>query len=186
MKNSTRFIVGFSLLVLIACYGCSENSEVEMKEAQQAMDNAKGLHAEDLAASDFEEAMQSWNRGQSALKEGKPAKTYFLRAKSRFEKTATIAKAQQETLSRDISDMQMTIGERLAKVKSALAAGRLNSRIRTQVKPIVEEVEAGTATINNLVGQGDYLKARTMAREIQNKVYNAELILAGKTPESAP
>jgi hypothetical protein len=186
MRNSARFFIGFSLLVLIASYSCSENSEAEMKAAQQAMDNAKSFHAEDLATSDFKEAMVSWERGQNALKEGKPAKTYFLRAKSRFEKTATIAKAQLETVSKDITNMQMTIGERLAKVKIALEAGRLSSRIQNQIKPILEEVEAGTASINHLVDQGDYLKARATAKEIQTKVYNAELIMAGKKPEPAP
>jgi hypothetical protein len=185
MKNSIRFFVAGSLFILIACYSCSvPSSEAEMKAAQQAMDNAKSLHAEDLAASNWEEAMQAWEQGQAAIKEGKSAKAFFIRAKSRFEKTAAIAKAQGETLSREVSDLQLRIGERLSKLKAALVKGRLSSKIQKQIQPIVDEAEKGKDSIDGLVSQGDFLKARTAAREIQAKLYNAELIMSGKKPLS--
>jgi hypothetical protein len=185
MKNSTRFFVGCSLLILIFFYGCGvPSSEVEMKAAQQAMDNAKSLHAEDLAASNWSEAMQAWEQGQAAVKEGKSAKVFFIRAKSRFEKTAVIAKSQRDGLSRDVSEMQIRIGERLSNIKAALAKGRLSSKVQKQVQSITEEAEKGKDSIDTLVSQGDFLKARTLAREAQAKIYNAELIMAGKKPIS--
>jgi hypothetical protein len=184
MKNSTRFFIGFSLLVLVACYGCSVSSEVEMKAAQEAMDAAKSIHADELAASNWNEAMQAWYQGEAAVKEGKPSKTYFLRAKSRFEKTATIAKARRDDVAREVSDIQQTINERLAKVKTALTSGKLTPRIQNQLKPLVAEVETGSETVGTLIGQADFVKARTAAKEIQKKVFNVELILAGKKPVS--
>jgi hypothetical protein len=185
MKNSNRFFVGCSLLILIACYSCGvPSSEAEMKAAQQAMDKAKSLHAEDLASSNWSEAMEVWEQGQTAIKEGKSAKTFFIRAKSRFEKTAAIAKSQGDVLSRDISDIQLSIGERLSKIKAALIKGGMSSKIQKQVQSIASEVEKGAESIDNLVTQGDFLKARTTAREMQAKIYNAELIMAGKKPVS--
>jgi hypothetical protein len=185
MKNPIRFFVACSLFILIACYSCSApSSEAEMKAAQQAMDSAKSLHAEELAASNWGEAMQAWEQGQAAVKEGKSAKAYFIRAKSRFEKTAAIAKSQGETISREVSDMQLRIGERLSKIKTALVKGRLSSKIQKQIQPIADEAEKGKDSIDTLVSQKDYLKARTAAREIQAKLYNAELIMAGKKPVS--
>jgi hypothetical protein len=182
MKNSIRFFIGFSLLVLIACYGCSENSEEEMKAAQAAMDNAKSFHAEELAASNWKDAMQAWDEGDAAVKQGKPAKTFFLRARSRFEKTAAIAKARQDILSKEVQEMQQTISERIAKVQTALESGRLIPGVQTQIKPLMTDVKSGAASLDNLVSQQDYLKARELAKEIQTKIYNAELILAGKKP----
>ena len=184
MKNSIRFFIGFSLLVLVVSYGCSVSSEAEMKAAQEAMNAAKSMHADELAASNWNEAMQSWYQGEAAVKEGKPAKTYFLRAKSRFEKTITIAKARRDDVAREVSDMQQTIGERLAKVKTALTSGRLTSRVQNQIKPLVAEVESGSETIGTLIGQEDFVKARATAKDIQKKIFNAELILAGKKPAS--
>jgi hypothetical protein len=184
MKNALRFFIGISLLVLIACWGCGENSEAEMKQAEQAMEQAKSLFAEDLAPTNWVDAMKAWEQGQAAVKQGKPAKTYFIRAKSRFEKTATIAQAQGENLSKEVTSIQLAIGERIAKVRAALDRGKVSPKIQKQVKPLAAEVEEGMATIESLAGQKNFLKARTLAREMQTKAYNAELMLAGKKPVS--
>jgi hypothetical protein len=185
MKNSIRFFVGLSLMTMIVCYGCGvENSEAEMKAAQQAMDSAKNIHADELAALDWSGAMQAWEQGQAAVKEGKSAKTFFLRAKSRFEKAAKIATPMRDRLSKDVSDRQTNIEEGIAKAKTALQSGKLNPKVQKQIKPIVAEVESGIQSIEDLVSQGDFIKARTTAEEVGKKVYNIQLIMAGKKPVS--
>jgi hypothetical protein len=185
MRNPSRFFVGCSLLVLLVCYGCSyQIPEAELKAAQQAMDQAKSLHAEDLAPSNWKEAMLTWEQAQAAIKEQKPAKTLLLRAKSRFDKAVTIAKANGEGVKREVSEMQTTISERYAKVKAVLDNGRLISKVKNQVATLAREVGEGTSSIDKLVSDGDLIKARALAKEIQRKVYNAELILAGKKPAS--
>jgi hypothetical protein len=185
MKNVTGFFVVCSLFILVACYSCGvPNSEVEMKAAQQAMDNAKSLHAEDLAASNWQEAVQVWEQGQTAVKEGKSAKSLFIRAKSRFEKAAAIAKSQGDVMSREVSDMQLRIGEQLSKVKAALVKGQVKAKFQKQVQEMASEVEKGVETIESLVSQKDFLKAKNTAKEMQTKIYNAQLIMAGKKPLS--
>ena len=183
MKNSIRSFVAGSLLILVGCYGCGvPSSEAEMKAAQAAMDNAKSFHAESLAASNWDEAILAWEQGQAALKEGKSAKTFFLRAKSRFEKTAAIAKSNGETMSREVSQMQSGIEEALSKVRAELEKGRLSAKVQKQIKPMVAEVDQGIEPLAKLVSEGDFLKAKTLARDIQSKLYNARLIAAGKKP----
>lgn len=185
MKSSLRFFVGITLMVLIVgCCSCGvENSEVEKKDAQQSMDKAKTVFAADLEASTWEDAMKAWEQGEAAVKEGKPSKTYYLRAKSRFDKAATIAKSKSEVYSSDISAMQTTINDRFMKVKDALGRGRVSSRIQSQIKPLVTELEKGIPEIDSLVSQGSFTKANAMAKDLQNKVYNVELIIAGKKPK---
>ena len=181
MKNLTRFFVASCLLILLACYGCGvENSDVEMKQAQDSMDQAKSLHADDVTPTDWKEAVQIWDQAQTAVKNGKPAKTLFLRAKNRFDKIAVIAKSRNEMFSKDLSEMQTTINSRYEKVKKALEGGKLNAKVQGQVKTIALEIEEGNASISTLVNQGNYLKAVTKAKEVQTKVYNAELILNGQ------
>ena len=183
MKNSIRFFVGSSLLILVACYGCGVPSyETEMKAAQQAMDSAKSFHAESLAASNWNEAIIAWEQGQAAVKEGKPAKTFFLRAKSRFEKAAAIAKDNGEVMSREVAQMQTAINDGLSKIKADLEKGRISAKIQKQIKPMVAEVDQGIEPLAKLVSEGDFLKAKTLARDIQSKLYNARLIAAGKKP----
>ncbi len=181
MKNSIRFFVGLGLLVLVIC-SCGESSDAEMKQAQQAMENARSLFAEDLAPSNWKEALQSWEQGQAAVKEGKPAKTYFLRAKSRFEKTAAIAKSAGDLMSKDVQSMQAAISERLSKVEAALSSGKIASKAQSQIKPIAAEVEEASASIDSLVGQRNFVKAKALAKDVLSKIYNAELIMAGKKP----
>lgn len=184
MKNSIGFFIGISLLVLVVCYGCgAEKYEMDMQAAQQAMEKAKSFFAEDLAPSDWREAMQSWEQAQAAVREGKPSIAYFRRAKSRFEKTARVAKATADDMAKDVTAMQLTISERFAKVKSALERGKAPAGILAQVKPLAGEVEEGTASVESLASQGNYLKAKILARDIQAKVYRAELLLAGKKPQ---
>jgi hypothetical protein len=181
MKNLTRFFVGSCLLILLACYGCGvENSELEMKQAQQAMDQAKSLYAEDITPADWKEAVQIWEQAQTAVKDGKPAKPLFIRAKNRFEKLAAIAKSRNDSYSKDLSEMQQTINTRFEKVKKALEGGKLSSKVQGQVKAIALEIEEGNASIKTLVSQGNYLKAVTKAKDLQTKVYNAELVMAGQ------
>jgi hypothetical protein len=182
MKNSFHFFIGFSLLVLIAVYGCSGNPEKEIKAAEQAMDEASSYHAEEVAATDWEHAMDAFKEGQAAVKNGKPAKSHFIKARSRFEQTAAIAKSRQDDLAKEVSGLRLSIDERFSKVRAILEKGGVRSSLLKQVNPIVAEAEAGNKSISDLVTQENYLQAREMAKEVQRKIYNAELILAGRRP----
>ena len=183
MKDSIRFFVGLNLLILITCFGCGPaSSEAEMKAAQEAMEVAKSFSAEDLATSDWNDAIQAWEEAQAAVEQGKSAKTLFLTAKSRFEKTGKIAKSHHERISGEVSNMQGTINEGMNELQSALDAKLISSRAQKEIKPIMEEVEAGSESINELLDQGSLLEASDLARDLQKKVYNAQLIMEGKKP----
>ncbi|MBN1568855.1 MAG: hypothetical protein JXA73_13485 [Acidobacteria bacterium] len=185
MKNSKRFFVGCSLLILVACSSCGvPSSEAERNAALEAMENAKSFHAEELAASDWLDAMKAWEQGEAAVKEGKSAKTFFTRAKSRFEKTAAIAKSQSAVWSRDVADMQLSIMNRFSKVKAALERGRMSSRIKKQVQAIAAEIDQDIESLDGLASKGEFVKGKKLAQEIQAKIYNAELVMAGKKPVS--
>jgi hypothetical protein len=182
MKNSVRVFVGISLLVLALCSGCGENYQADMQAAQQAMDSAKAVFAEDLVPSDWKDAMKAWDQAQAAVKDGKPSVTFFKRAKSRFEKVAKQAKASGATMAEEINTMQTTISERLSKVRDQLDRGRVPGKVASQVKPIMTELQEGSATLDSLKSQGNYLKAKILAKDLQTKVYSAELIISGKKP----
>lgn len=183
MKKSLGFFVGISLLVLVVCYGCGgEKYQADMQAAQQAMDSAKALFAEDLAPSDWNEAMKVWEQAQAAVQEGKPSITYFKRAKSRFEKVTKLAKSTGDSMAQEVSAMQITINERFSKIKDALERRRVSGKTANQVKPVIAELQEGTTTLDNLVSQHNYMKAKILARDLQTKVYNTELIVSGKKP----
>ena len=182
----TRLYLGFSLLIMLALSGCGGSAEVEMAEARLAMDKAAGLHAADLAPTEFQQAQKAWDHAQSAEKEGKTgtAKVLYSSAKIYFGKASDIATSKHASLSRELNAMQLLISENFDKVQSDLAVNPLSVGQKGQVKAIVAEVETDQASIKKLVSQGDLLNAVATAKDVQTKLYNAQLILAGQSPKS--
>jgi len=180
-----RFYISLSLLVLLTSYGCEGgSSEVEMKQAQNAMDGAKSLHADDLAPTDFQQAQKAWDHAQAAAREGKiaTAKVLFESAKIYFGKAADIAKAKRNALSRELSGMQLVIDSNFDQVKNDLSKKNLSPKQRGQVEAIASEVVEGKDSISKLVIQEDFPKAVATAKDVQTKIYKAQLILAGQRP----
>jgi hypothetical protein len=165
-------------LVLIACCGCSPNLESEIIGTQKAMDRAQGFHAEELAPSDWQEAMLTWQQAQAAIKEGRSAGDSLRKAKSQFKKTAEIAEAKGKALDKEISDMQKEINERYIRI----GQGKPNSKIQKELDPILFEVRRNSSSIDNLTMHFDYVKAKAIAQDTLKKVESAELILAGGKP----
>lgn len=178
-----QFYISLSILVLLAFCGCGGgSSEVEMKQAREAMDQARNLHADNLASADFQQAQKAWDHGQAAQKEGNTAtaKVLFNSAQIFSGKAADIAKAKQDALSRELNAMQLMISKNLDQVKNDLSTNNLSSKQQGQVRAIVSEVEDGNAAVSNLVSQQDLLKAVAKAKDVQTKIYHAQLILAGQ------
>jgi hypothetical protein len=174
--------ISLSLLVLLAAYGCGGSSEIEMKQARQAMDYARSLRSDNLAPTDFQQAQKAWDHAQAAEKEGKTdtAKVLFASAKIYFGKAADIAKAKQDSLSRELGAMQRMITSNFNQVKSDLSKNHLSPQQQGRVRAIASEVEEGNASIRSLVIQKDLLNAVATAKGVQTKIYNAQLILAGQ------
>ncbi len=182
-----RLFIYFGLLSLLAAYGCGRPSvEVDMKEAKAAMERAISVHADVLAPFDFEEAKKNWDGAQTATQEGKTdtAKVRYGNARIYFYKSVEIANSKKEALSRELSAMRLLIDDNLGKVKDSLSNGSISPRLRSQVKAIASEVEKDNAAINKLVDEQNYLQAVELARNVQVKVYNAQLALDGQSPKS--
>jgi hypothetical protein len=179
-----RILIGLSLLALLAFYACGGSAELEMKRAQKAMEDARSLHAENLAPTNFEQAQKAWDHAQAAAKEGKTdtAKVLFASAKIYFGKAADVAKAKKEVLTRELDSMQIMINRNLDQVKGDLSKKNISSRQHGQVKALASEVEKENASIQKLVDQHDLVKAVETAKEVQTKIYHAQLILSGQTP----
>jgi hypothetical protein len=177
MKSSIRFFLGFSALIWIACFGCNSNPQADIKAAQHAMENAKDFRAEELAASDWKEALQVWEEGQTALAKGQSSKAYFRKAKALFEKTEATAKANGDAMKKEIQGVQKTINEQYMKVRAAIEQSRSKSKIQKQFKPMLDEVAVGSSSVGDLIMQGDYPKAKTMIQDIQKKMSDVESMM---------
>jgi hypothetical protein len=183
MKTTIRMFVALCLLVLLTNIGCTSKPDKELSMAQQAMDEAQKVRAEDLAPLDWKTAIKTWDEAQAAYKDNKSnAQTLLLRAKSRFDKCSAIAKAKRDILSRDVGDMQLTIGDRYARVKAAVEGSSLSAKVKRNLKEYCTQIDKSMETLNAQVTEGDYLKAKVTAQDTLKKIFDAELIMAGKKP----
>jgi hypothetical protein len=177
-----RFYISLSLVLLLASYGCSGSSEIEMTQAREAMDYARSFHAEALAPTDFQQAQKAWDHAHAAEKEGKTAtaKVLFTSAKIFFDKATDIARSRQDALSRELNGMQLMISKNLDQIRSDLFRNKLSPKLRDQVIAIASEVEEDRDFISKLVIEEDLVRAVATAKDVQTKIYHAQLILAGK------
>jgi len=179
-----RFYVSLGLLTLLAFCGCGGSSEVEMKAAQQAKDQALSAHADLLVPTEFQKAQETWEHAQAAAKEGKTssAKVLFESARIYFSESALIAKNNHEALTKQLDGLEVAINTNFDQVMSDLAKKKLSSRDREQVKVIVAEIVKDKASMEKLTIQDDLIKAVATAKKVQMEIYNAQLILAGEKP----
>ncbi len=178
----TRFFVSLFLLVLLISYGCGGSADIDKKQALEALDRAKSLHADTLAAKDFQKAQEVFDHAEATAKEGNTdaAKVLFSTARINFGKTSDIAKAKTDTLSRELGAMRAVISENFDQVKGDLAYKNLSSGQKNQVAAIVSEIEKGNADIDKYVAQEDLINAVAAAKNVQTQIYHAQLILAGQ------
>jgi hypothetical protein len=180
MKNLIRFFLGFGFLASIAFYGCQADPQQEIKAARRAMEEAKDFHSEELAATEWKEAMQAWEEAQSALKKGDHPKDYFQKARVLFEKTITAAQAKGSAMEKEIDEVQKTINESYLKVKATLKEGRIKPKIQKELKPLLDEVAIDSSSVKDLIMHSDYTQAMAKVCDTQKKMRNAEMVLFGQ------
>jgi hypothetical protein len=178
------FCISLGLLTLLAFFGCGGSSELEMKAAEHARDQALSAHADLLSPSQFQEAQKTLEHAQAAAKEGKTssAKVLFASAKIYFSKSALIAKTNREALTKQLDGLSVAINVNLGQVNSDLAKKKLSFRDQEQVKAIVAQIVKDKASMQDLSVQDDLIKAVATAKEVQMEIYKAQLILAGEKP----
>ena len=63
-----------------------------------------------------------------------------------------------------------------------MTSGRLNRNVQKEVQTLTLDIDENTSILTSLIEQQDYVKARETAKEVQQQIYNAQLIMAGKKP----
>jgi hypothetical protein len=179
MKSLIRFLLGFGILASIAFCGCQANPQQEIKVAQRAMEEAKDFHSEELAATEWKEAMQAWEEAQAALKKGDHPKDYFQKARSLFVKTIAAAQTRGAAMDKEINEVQKTINESYLRVKAALNKGPAKPKIQKELKPLLDEVAIDSSSVKDLIMHSDYTQAIAKVYDTKKKMLNIEKVLFG-------
>jgi hypothetical protein len=180
MRNLIRFVLGFSLLALIAFCGCKADPQPDIKAAQRALDKARDYHSEVLAPAEWKEALQAWEEAEAALKKGDASIPHFQKAKTLFEKTIKASQGNGLAMGKEIDEVQNDINDRYMKLKATLEKGKIKPKIMKELKPILDEVSIDSSAVKDLIMQFDYPQAREKVLATREKMHNAEIVMAGQ------
>jgi hypothetical protein len=176
MKYSQQIVASISLILLfVFVSGCggTKPPEEEIKLCQQAMEQAKTVQAEKLAAADWSSAENKVNDAQYAIKNRRfgDAKTFYLQAKSRYEKAYTVGKAKHDQYMREVDEERTAIGTNSAKLKTL--AAKAPAKKRKDIEATLAEIDQHIAELDKAVTDKDAVKSKLTSKEVQEMIYKA-------------
>jgi hypothetical protein len=176
MKYSQRIVASISLILLfVSIYGCggTQPPEEEIKLCQQAMEHAKTVQAEKLAAADWSSAESKVNDAQFAIKNRRygDAKTFYLQAKSRYEKAYTVGKAKHDQYMGEVDEERTAIGTNSAKLKTLVA--KAPAKKRKDIEASLSAIDQKIAELDQAMADKDAVKSKLTSKEVQEMIYKA-------------
>ena len=107
--------------------GCASRPEEAIREAQQAMDEARAVQAPNFAPGDWKSAQDAWDAAQAALAKQSygQASSHLMQAKSRFEKARNIARAKRDDVKKEVGTLQSAVNKRFSAAKDLFASGKI-------------------------------------------------------------
>ncbi len=184
MKSSHRFLAAISILVvvgfLLAGCGAAKPPEAEQKAAQAAMEDAKKVQADKLAAVDWSSASQSMADADKDVRINRmgDARMFYTRAKVRFEKARDVAKQRYDQLLSEAEENQTQINKHYSVVKAQLT--KAPAKVRKGLEGTCAEYEKSIAEIEQFRANGDAIRAKLNSAELLKKVYDTEVSLQKK------
>ena len=177
MTYVPRCLFVSGVLFALVCIGCASYPEVQLKDAQAAMDEVLKLQPETFAAGDWQDAKKIWDDAQALLSQQKygQAAPLLVTAKSRFAKVGEIVKTKREAILKEVTQAQQDINVRVAGLRSDLAAARLSGSVRKGLDDCCQQVQQQIEKLNAEIDQGELLKAQTTAKETLKLVYDGQL-----------
>jgi len=168
---------------MIACFGCSSQPpQEEQKAATQAMEQAKQVQADKLAALDWGNATQAFNDAELMVKKSRmaDAKMFYTRAKARFDKAQQIAASKQDSLMKEVDEARTAISSHYATVKAAVTGGKVPAKMKKDLEATCLEIDKSIADVDQAVSQRDAIKAKLTSQDLLKKVYATEQLIQKK------
>lgn len=166
MINSYRFTVLVCVCLALSVQGCASRPDEQIQLATDAMKQAVEQHAEQYAASEWKSAKEAWDQAQAQLAKEQfaSAATSFVTAKARLLKAAEVAKAERESMQKQVTDLEKVIDTNYADLKAAATPAKLASGARKVYETALADIDKRIALVKSQLDQGDYIAAKKNAQ----------------------
>jgi hypothetical protein len=166
MISSHRFTILVCVCLALFIHGCASRPDEQIKLAENAMSQALEQHAEQYAPSEWKSAKEIWDQAQAQLAQGKfaSAATSFVTAKARLLKAAEVAKAERESMQKQVTVLQESIDTNYAELKAGATPSRLRGGARKEYETALADIDKRIALVKSQMDQGDYFGAKANAQ----------------------
>ena len=186
MVNSYRFTIVPCVCLVLFIHGCASRPDEQIQLAEDAMNQALQQHAEQYAPTEWRSAKEVWDQAQAQLAQEQfaSAATSFVTAKARMLKAAEVAKAERESMQKQVTDLREIIDTNYADLKAGATPARLAGGARKEYETALADIDKRIALVTSQLVQGDYIAAKKNAQgALQAIDYISKRIqIAGRTP----
>ena len=188
MRRSCLLSLLLAVALTLLFSGCSTRPDEQIARAEEALKKAQEQHAEFFAPEDFSAARQAWDEANSKLKQEKygDATLLLLKASTRFNKAADIAKGKKEDTVRQIKGIHEAAGKRFQTLKDAVEKdkARISAAKKKSFDEAGKDIEQKLSQVLTKLEGGEYQEAKFLAdtafRQVWETQKELEAALGGK------
>ena len=180
MRSNKLFLAGSLLALAVVFAGCAKPPETEMKEAQSALDDARGsAQADKWAASEYaaakgkmDEANQevdAQNQRFALMRNYDKAKELFAQAKTDSDRAKQAAIANKETAKNEANNKLQEATTALTAARDALGKAPVTKDTKADIQLFTSDLDGldqSLGDVRNMIASEDYTGASSKASAI--------------------
>jgi hypothetical protein len=166
MINSPSLKILIFVCLVLSIHGCASRPDEQIKLAEDAMSQAQAQLAEQYAPSEWKSAKEIWDQAQAQLakEQFSSAGASFVTAKARLLKATEVAKAERESLNKQVSTLQEVINTNYADLKTGATSAKLAAAARKEYDAALADIDKRVALVKSQQEQGDFIGAKANAQ----------------------
>jgi len=174
-------LAALGVLGSLTLYGCASKPEMQIKLAQEAMDQAKAQDASTYAPYDWERGNYDWNMAQTLVQKGRysEAEMILIQATGDYNTARDVAKDRREGLTDEISGLRKTIDLEYKRLESDMAAKGKKPSDKV-LEPYLKAIDVQIAAMKKALGEQQLLAARHDGHEALGMIYEEQEKLEGR------
>jgi len=180
MRSNKLFLAGSLLVLAVVFAGCAKPPETEMKDAQAALDDARGTaQADKWASSEFAAAKSSFdaanaeveaqNQRFALMRNYDKAKEMFAQAKADSDKAKTAAIAAKEAAKTDANNKLQEATTAITAARDALSKAPVTKDTKADIQLFTSDLDGldqSLGEVRNMISTEDYNGASSKASAV--------------------
>ncbi|HKY34171.1 MAG TPA: hypothetical protein VJV23_16700 [Candidatus Polarisedimenticolia bacterium] len=195
MRTQKLFLAGSLLVLAVVLAGCAKPPEMEMKDAQTALDDARNsAQADKWAGNEFQAAKSSYdaanqevetqNQKFALMRNYDKAKEMFAQAKADAEKARQAAIANKETAKNEANNRLQEATTAITTAREALSKAPVTKDTKADIQLFTSDLDGldqSLGEVRNMISSEDYTNASSKASAITSQAND----IATKLTEAA-